>query len=64
MIHQTFHCPSCGELGFLDVGEDDAETELIDAVCHYCGHVVTAEEVIAAQDQSSTTSRRVPSPRR
>jgi transcription elongation factor Elf1 len=62
MIHRSFHCPSCDELGFLSA-ESDADTgELVDAVCHYCGHVVTAEEI--AEEQAFAASRLARAPRR
>lgn len=59
MIHQTFHCPSCGELGFLTTHRNEPVENLLDAVCHYCGHVVTADDVAAAQPPQEGPSPRV-----
>jgi hypothetical protein len=42
---------------------DEPEEDLVDAVCHYCGHVLTDDEVAEGKDRSGS-SRPDRAPRR
>ena len=64
MVHQTFECPSCRQLGFLDIDGNGTLADLIDAVCHYCGHVVTRDEIVPPQRPPGSANRPAPEPRR
>jgi hypothetical protein len=54
MINESLQCPSCGECGFLSDSVDSDAKHLFGAICHYCGHFLDSDAILALRNEAAT----------
>jgi hypothetical protein len=58
MIDESLQCPSCGESGFLSDSVDPDAKDLSGAICHYCGHFLERDDILALHEEAAAARAR------
>lgn len=58
MINESLQCPSCGEFGFLSDSVDSDAKHLFGAICHYCGHFLESDAILALRREAADAQAR------
>jgi len=58
VINQSLRCPSCGEFGFLSDSVEPQAKDLSGAICHYCGHFLERDGILALRQEAAAARAR------